>query len=99
MPPATVLSKRIYSLLLCLYPSELRRQFGAEMIEVFSEQIRDAFQKEGWQGGAGVWRCVAGETVRTLASSYMQIIGISVVSILATYAVMDTLFWFMGGRH
>ncbi len=97
--PSTALSNRIYSVLLCLYPSDLHRQFGAEMVEVFSEQIRDAFQKDGWPGEVSVWRCVAGETIRTLASSYMQIIGISVVSILATYAVMDTLFWLMGGRH
>lgn len=99
MPSTTALSNQIYSALLLLYPLDLRRQFGPEMVEVFSAQIDEASRRAGWLGEVRVWRCVAGETIRILASSHMQIIGISVTSVLATYALMDTLFWFMGGRH
>ena len=45
---------RIYSSLLFLYPSAFRRQFGEEMLEVFSEQMREACQQGGWLGGMAV---------------------------------------------
>lgn len=59
------LRSRIYSALLFLYPRTLRRQFGEEMTEVFTDQLRDARQCGGWCGEVRVWGCVAGETVRT----------------------------------
>jgi hypothetical protein len=33
------MNARIYCLLLCLYPAELRRDFGAEMTEVFLQDL------------------------------------------------------------
>jgi hypothetical protein len=93
---ANTFSERIYSAVLFLYPRELRQQFGQEMLEVFSRQIRDAYQKKGWIGEIAICRCVAGESIRILAERHTKIAGISISSVLVTYALMDVLFWFMG---
>ena len=87
---------RIYSSLLFLYPSAFRRQFGEEMLEVFSEQMREACQQGGWLGGMAVWRCVSGELLRTVFSS--QFVGISFVSGLTALGLMCSFFWAIFGH-
>ena len=69
------------------------------MIEVFSEQIRDAYQRDGWLGEIRVLRCVTGETFRILAATHRQIVGVSLVSVLAAYGVMYIFFWSTFGQH
>jgi hypothetical protein len=91
MPP----SGRVYSAILLLYPRTLRREFGQEMVEVFTEQLRDARRLDGWLGELNLWRCVAGETVQTLATSHMQIVGVSVASALIAFGLMSTFLWWM----
>ena len=61
-------SGRIYAAILLLYPRTLRREFGQEMVEVFTEQLRDARRLDGWAGEMKLWGCIAGETVKTLAT-------------------------------
>lgn len=97
MTPASsiCMNCRVYAILLLLYPSTLRRQFGEEMIEVFAQQLHDACQRDGWAGGVGVWWCVVGEALRTSVSSHLQIVGISLVSGLAAFSLMCTFFWAM----
>ena len=90
-PNPVALSQRIYSAILFLYPVSLRRQFEKEMIEVFTEQMQDAWEQEGWLGGLSVWRCVGSETLRTAFSSHLQTIGISFVSSLAALAFMCSI--------
>jgi hypothetical protein len=46
---------RIYSLFLALYPAELRNAFGAEMIQVFGEDLEDSYRTRGFPGAARVW--------------------------------------------
>lgn len=48
-------SVRLYGLLMLLYPGELRRDFGSEMLEVFAEDLRHAIDYRGAKGAAGVW--------------------------------------------
>jgi hypothetical protein len=91
MPP----SSRVYSVILMLYPRTLRREFGQEMVEVFSEQLRDARQIDGSLGELKLWCCVAGETVRTLATAHMQIVGVSVASALLAFGLISTFLWSM----
>ena len=50
MRAAMPLSGRVYSAIVLLYPRTLRREFGQEMVEVFSEQLRDARRLDGWLG-------------------------------------------------
>ena len=85
-------NRRIYAALLLLYPATLRRQFGEEMVDVFTDQMRDACETDGWAGGIGIWCCVAGETLRTALSSHLQIIGISFVSGVTALGLLCTFF-------
>jgi hypothetical protein len=99
MAPSFSWGCRIYAALVLLYPATLRRQFGEEMIEVFAEQMRDACRKNGWVGGMGVWRSVAGETLRTALSSHLRIIGISFASGLTALGLLCTFFWATFAPH
>ena len=89
------LSCRVYAVLLFLYPSALRREFGEEMLEVFEDQLRDACRSSGWLGAMDVWCCVGEEALRTAVSSHLQIAGISLVSGLTAFALMCSFFWVM----
>ena len=89
------LSGRVYSAILLLYPRTLRREFGQEMVEVFSEQLRDARRLDGWTGELKLWGCVTRETVKTLATAHMQIVGVSVASALIAFGLMSTFLWSM----
>ncbi len=50
------MNAQIYLLLLALCPADLRREFGAEMTEVFLEDLEDHRRRGGWMGAARVWR-------------------------------------------
>jgi hypothetical protein len=93
MAPTLRISRRIYAATLLLYPVTLRRQFGDEMIEVFADQMRDAQQNDGWIGRARVWCCVGTETLCTVVSSHLQIVGISVAAGLSALGLMCSFFW------
>jgi hypothetical protein len=54
-------SSRTYSVLLTLYPLELRRQFAQEMAEVFDQQLQGAWEESGLKGLLRVWACAIGE--------------------------------------
>ena len=99
MTPSIRWNCRVYAALLFLYPSTLRRQFGQEMIEVFANQMREACRRDGWAGGAAVWRCVGGEVLRTALSSHLHVIGISFVSGLTAFGLLCTFFWATFAPH
>ena len=40
----------LFRVLLLLYPSHLRYEFGQEMAEVFRQEIGDAYHEAGWRG-------------------------------------------------
>ena len=48
-------SRKVYATSLVLYPNELRREFGAEMVEVFDEQVSEAYSRSGFLGLLRVW--------------------------------------------
>jgi hypothetical protein len=48
-------NESIYSLLLCLYPAELRADFGPEMTQVFLDDMEDGRRRRGLLGAAQVW--------------------------------------------
>src|SRR5579871_4744300 len=57
-------SLRVYRAMLSLYPVELRRDFGSEMIEVFADDLADARQTNGIAGACLVWWCALCEVFR-----------------------------------
>ena len=54
-------SSRTYSVLLTLYPRELRRKFAEEMTDVFDQQQQGAWDESGFAGLARVWLDAIGE--------------------------------------
>jgi hypothetical protein len=48
-------SERIYGVLLKLYPTRYRQEFGEEMKYVFSESLKDAYRENGGQGIISLW--------------------------------------------
>lgn len=49
------MNARVYGMLLSFYPADLRRDFGAEMTEVFLEDLEHSRRHGGWLGAVRVW--------------------------------------------
>ena len=49
------LSERIYRALLAAYPAEFRREYGAEIEQVFRDLCREQLDREGLVGLIGLW--------------------------------------------
>ncbi len=49
------MNARVYGLMLSFYPADLRRDFGAEMTEVFLEDLEDSHRRGGRMGAVRVW--------------------------------------------
>jgi len=50
------LSCYLYGALNLCYPPDLRRQFDCEMLQVFDDQVWEAWQRRGVRGFVRVWR-------------------------------------------
>lgn len=46
---------RLYRTLLWCYPARFRREYGAEMVGAFAEQVREARQHGGWPAETSIW--------------------------------------------
>ncbi len=86
-------SRKIYARSLVLYPSELRRDFGAEMIEVFDEQVSEAYSRRGFPGFLRVWFSAMQEFVAIALPSRLAERVVPIVAVTATLALM---MWFAG---
>jgi hypothetical protein len=87
-------SCRAYGLLLPLYSSTLRRQFGPDMVDVFEQQIRGECERHGFAGLARVWfgivldlteNCLPGEI-------NWQSALVPVLSFLSSFALFALFF-------
>ncbi|MBV9390211.1 MAG: hypothetical protein JOZ78_27610 [Chroococcidiopsidaceae cyanobacterium CP_BM_ER_R8_30] len=47
---ALLVSVRLYSLLLFVYPSSFRREYGAAIVMLFSDMSQDAVRQRGCMG-------------------------------------------------
>ena len=59
--PAVSISNEAFRRFVILYPSDLRREFGDDLVEVFSQQIETAWEEKAWRGIAGAWLSVLGD--------------------------------------
>jgi hypothetical protein len=87
------LSHKIYASCLVLYPCELRRDFGAEMVEVFDEQVSEAYSQRGFPGFLWVWFSAMQEFVTIALPSRL---AERVVPIVAVTATLTLMMWFAG---
>ncbi len=51
----TLVSKRVYRSLLVLYPKEFRREYGADMVQLFRDQCRDELRTGGVVAWIALW--------------------------------------------
>lgn len=84
-------SRKLYATSLVLYPNELRREFGAEMVEVFDEQVAEAYSRSGFPGLLRVWFSTTREFVTValpgrLAERMLPIVGVT--------AALTLMLWF-----
>ncbi len=87
-----------YRCLLIAYPRELRRRFGADMIEVFEDQLYEAALQGGRSGIVSLWRTalweLASVAVPLRLESSMVIAG--ALSFLVSSAIAWVFFRSVG---
>jgi len=82
-------SVRVYAVMLLLYPAELRRDFGAEILDVFREDLNNGSSYRGVTGIASVWGCALREFFRIALPAYAENRRVAVPSIL--FALNETI--------
>ena len=84
-------SHRLYESSLVLYPKDLRGDFGDEMIEVFDEQVWDAYSRRRLSGLVRVWLRMIHEIVTVALPGRLAERAIPIVAVTATSVLM---LWF-----
>jgi len=101
MPPSKCntavleVSRKVYEGSLALYPAGLREEFGGEMVEVFEEQIADAYTERGVRGLLEVWLCTAHEFVSIALTGQLAQRMVPVAAAITALALMVWLAGFM----
>jgi chemotaxis methyl-accepting protein methylase len=91
MPTALQMSRLAYSLLLALYPEELRFRFGAEMTEVFADEISAQWRQRGIPGVLRVW-LTAGSEVFSIAVP-LQMSNPATIATALAFLISSFLFY------
>jgi hypothetical protein len=86
MTGAVSLSSRIYSRLAALYPEDLRREYGDEIVLVFAEELRDGDLSRVIR----VWRNALGEFFRFALPDCAARPAIRVPAIGMAFTVVST---------
>ena len=91
--PILDLGRKVYQRSLICYPKDLRDDFGSEMMEVFDEQVSDAYSRSGFGGILCVWFRATREIVTVALAGRFAERAIPIVAVTATLAFM---LWFAG---
>jgi len=86
-------SRRVYESSLALYPSEFRSEFGADMVDVFDEQLSEAYGRSGFPGLVRVWFSATREFVMVALPARLADRMVPVVAATVALALMA---WFAG---
>jgi hypothetical protein len=86
------ISRKIYEQSLVCYPKDLRDDFGGEMMEVFDEQLSDAYSCGGYVGVLRVWLSAMREIVTVALPGRFAERAIPLVAVAVTSAFM---LWFV----
>lgn len=98
MSNAVRASRQMYRVLVRIYPARLQRTFAEEMVDVFEEQLADAWCRKGVFGLMQVWCCVITEVIQGPAVLRLVQTLISVPTIsLVSSSVLFLLFFWAGG--
>ena len=80
-------SLRAYRGLLALYPEDLRRDFGAEMLEEFEDDLSAECTAHSIRGAIRVWRIALRETIQIVLPPWRQNPALAVSAISTAIAV------------
>jgi len=86
-----VISHNVYGSILILYPKDLRADFGNDMIEVFDQQVWEAYSRSGFSGLLRVWFQATWEIVTVAFPGRLAERAVPIVAVTATLAFM---LWF-----
>jgi hypothetical protein len=92
-PAILDVSHRVYETSLLFYPNDLRSDFGNEMIEVFNEQVWEAYSRSGFVGLLRVWFRATREFVTVALPGRL---GGRMVPIATMTVVLAFMVWFAG---
>ena len=92
-PPILDVSRKVYEKSLLFYPNDLRGNFGSEMIEVFDEQVSEAYYRNGLLGLLHVWFSVTREFVTV---ALLGRLGGRMLPIAAVTLALAFMVWFAG---
>src|SRR5580692_10671680 len=81
-------SLRAYRRLLVLYPANLRRDFGPEMLEAFAHDLSAECAARGIKGAIRVWRITLRETIRIALPAWLEIPAVAVPAISSALAIL-----------
>ena len=84
-------SHKVYESSLIFYPKDLRGDFGNEMIEVFDEQVWEAYSRSGFSGLLRVW---FGATWEIVTVAFPGRLAERAVPIVAVTAALAFMLWF-----
>jgi predicted permease len=65
---------RVYRTLLWCYPASFRREYGAEMLGAFAEQVREARQDGGWAAVTSIWLRTVFDLLLTAPGEHYHVI-------------------------
>jgi hypothetical protein len=86
-------SHKVYAWSLMIYPSDLRGDFGSEMMEVFDEQLAEAYFRSGYAGLLGVWFGATREFITVALPA--RLVG-RAAPLAAVTVILAFMVWFAG---
>jgi hypothetical protein len=86
-------SHKVYEKCLIFYPKDVRSDFGSEMMEVFDEQVSEAYSRSGFAGLLRVWLRATREFVTVALPGRL---GGRIVPMAAVTVVLALMLWFGG---
>ena len=84
-------SHKVYERSLIFYPKYLRGDFASEMIEVFDEQVSDAYSRSGFAGLLRVWFSATREIFTVAFPGRLAERAIPILAVMTASAFM---LWF-----
>jgi hypothetical protein len=78
----------IYSRLLILYPDDLRRDFGPEILEAFEQDLSAECAAGSIKGAIRIWRIALREAIQIGLPAWLQIPAVAVPAISSAMAIV-----------
>jgi hypothetical protein len=82
-------SLHAYRAVLILYPEDLRRDFGPEMLDAFAEDLSNQCASHRFKGGIRVWRVALAEVLAIALPAWLQVPAIAVPLLSAAASIVS----------